>query len=82
MSAGRRSGLAGGPEGPDKSGLSGHLLSFALPAIFCHPFALLFSDDGNGPQSILVGGDLYRGRPAPREGGHGIGAGMRGEGTR
>lgn len=27
----------------DKSGLSGHLLSFMLPAIFYHPFALLFS---------------------------------------
>lgn len=44
---------------PDKSGLSGHLLSFVLPAIFCHPFALLFSA-WKRPQSILVGTTLYR----------------------
>lgn len=41
----RGSRYSGRAEGcwPDKSGLSGHLLSFVLPAIFCHPFALLFS---------------------------------------
>lgn len=36
----------------DKSGLSGHLLSFVLPAIFYHPFRPSFwGGNGSGPFS-------------------------------
>lgn len=42
----------------DKSGLSGHLLSFVLPAIFCHPFRPSFWG-GKRLRSILVE-TLYR----------------------
>lgn len=52
-------GSAGEGVGQISRGCRGIQLSFVLPAIFCHPFALLFSAVETAPQSILVE-TLYR----------------------